>query len=279
MSFLNKMQRKFGRHSISHLTQYIIITYVVGYLLVYLAPEALSYLTLEPYYILKGQVWRLVSWVLVPPASPDIWILIMLFFYYSIGSTLERTWGDFLYNLYIFFGMFMTVVGAFILYGVYYAIYGLPASVGSAFSTYYISLSILLGFALTYAETQVLLMFIIPIKMKWLAIVELVYVAANLVRGNWATRVVIICSLANVLVFFLLGRNWRRYNPKEVRRRKTYARAVHQSQAKPGEARHKCAVCGRTELDDPTLEFRFCSKCNGNYEYCQEHLFTHEHVR
>ena len=173
----------------------------------------------------------------------------------------------------------MTAVGAFILYGVFYAIYGLPALVGSAFSTYYVSLSLLLGFALTYAETQVLLMFIIPIKMKWLAVIQLVYVAVDLVKGNWATRVVIICSLANVLVFFLLGRNWRRYNPKEVRRRKTYARAVQQSQAKPGQARHKCAVCGRTELDDPTLEFRFCSKCNGNYEYCQDHLFTHEHVK
>lgn len=279
MSFLNKMQRKFGRHSIAHLTYYIIITYVVGYILVYAAPQMMSYLTLEPAYILKGQVWRLVSWVLVPPGTADIWTLIMLFFYYSVGSMLERTWGDFLYNVYIFLGIFMTVVGAFILYGVSYAIYGMPVLVGWNFSTYYVSISILLGFALTYADTQVLLMFVIPIKMKWVAVFELIIIGADLIKGTWATRVVIICSLANVLVFFLLNRNWSRYNPKEIRRKKTYARAVHQSQAKPGEARHKCAVCGRTELDDPSLEFRFCSKCSGNYEYCQEHLFTHEHVK
>lgn len=277
MSFLNKMQRRFGRHSIAHLTQYIIITYVIGYLLYYLAPQALSWLTLEPYLVVhEFQIWRLFTWVLVPPGSPDIFTIIMLFFYYSIGTTLERTWGDFLYNVYIFFGMFMTVVGAFILFVVFR---GAPVPMGGAFSTYYISLSIFLGFALTYPDMQVLLYFIIPLKMKWLALVDVVYLAINLVQGNWATRVVILCSLANVLVFFFMSRDLKRFRPKEVHRRKTYARAVHESQAKPGQARHKCAVCGRTELDDPTLEFRFCSKCSGNYEYCQDHLFTHEHVK
>ena len=43
-------------------------------------------------------------------------------------------------------------------------------------------------------------------------------------------------------------------------------------------ARHKCAVCGRTELDAPDLEFRYCSKCAGDHEYCSEHLYTHTHV-
>lgn len=280
MSFLNKMQRRFGRHSIAHLTQYIIITYVIGYLLYYLAPQALVWLNLEPYLIVhEFQIWRLFTWVLVPPGSPDIFTIIMLFFYYSIGTTLERTWGDFLYNVYIFFGMFMTVVGAFILFLVEQGLRMGISGLGFTFSTYYISLSIFLGFALTYPDMQVLLYFIIPLKMKWLALVDVVYLAINLVQGNWATRVVILCSLANVLVFFFMSRDLNRFRPKEVHRRKTYARAVHESQAKPGQARHKCAVCGRTELDDPTLEFRFCSKCSGNYEYCQDHLFTHEHVK
>lgn len=188
MSFLNKMQRRFGRHSIAHLTQYIIITYVIGYLLYYLAPQALVWLNLEPYLIVhEFQIWRLFTWVLVPPGSPDIFTIIMLFFYYSIGTTLERTWGDFLYNVYIFFGMFMTVVGAFILFLVEPGLRMGISGLGFTFSTYYISLSIFLGFALTYPDMQVLLYFIIPLKMKWLALVDVVYLAINLVQGNWAT--------------------------------------------------------------------------------------------
>lgn len=104
MNFLNKLERKFGRYAIPHLTTYIIITYVIGYLLNYAFPSALGYMTLDPYMIIfHGQVWRLVSWLLIPPSSLDIFTVIMLFFYYSIGSSLERAWGDFRYNVYIFF--------------------------------------------------------------------------------------------------------------------------------------------------------------------------------
>lgn len=96
MNFLNKLERKFGRYAIPHLTTYIIITYVIGYLLNYAFPSALGYMTLDPYMIIfHGQVWRLVSWLLIPPSSLDIFTVIMLFFYYSIGSSLERAWGDF----------------------------------------------------------------------------------------------------------------------------------------------------------------------------------------
>ena len=80
----------------------------------------------------------------------------------------------------------------------------------------------------------------------------------------------------NFLIFFFSTRNYRSVSPKEVHRKRTYHRQVQQPK---GVTRHKCAICGRTELDDPNLEFRFCSKCNGNYEYCQDHLFTHEHVK
>ncbi len=149
MNFLNKLERKFGRYAIPHLTTYIIITYVIGYLLNYAFPSALGYMTLDPYMIIfHGQVWRLVSWLLIPPSSLDIFTVIMLFFYYSIGSSLERAWGDFRYNVYIFFGIIMTIIGAFLLFVFtgfsYFGIYGL------SFSTYYISLSIFLGFAMSF---------------------------------------------------------------------------------------------------------------------------------
>lgn len=118
MKLINKMEQKFGRYAVHNLTMYIIITYVAGYLLNYLAPEALSYCLLEPALILQGQVWRLVSWLLIPPGALDIFTIIMLFFYYSIGTTLEQTWGAFRYNLYIFGGIILSVIGAFVLYGI-----------------------------------------------------------------------------------------------------------------------------------------------------------------
>ena len=102
MNFLDKMERKFGRYAISNLSIYIIITYAAGYLLTALAPNVVSYLVLEPALILRGQIWRLVTWLLIPPGSLDLFTIITLMFYYSIGSSLERTWGAFRYNVYIF---------------------------------------------------------------------------------------------------------------------------------------------------------------------------------
>lgn len=280
MKFLNKLERKCGRFAISNLTMYIIGTYILGYLLELFAGNILNYLLLDPYAILHGQVWRLISWLLVPPESFDILTIIMLYFYYSIGSTLERSWGTFRYNVYIFGGILMTIIGAFVLYGVSALIYG--AEVGALysyaysafFSTYYISLSIFLGFAMTYPNMQVLLMFIIPIKMKYLAVIDLIYLAYSMIQGGWGVRVVVLSSLMNVLIFFLSTRNYKAYSPHEIRRKQVYKKQVRRA---AGITKHKCAICGRTEEDGEHLEFRFCSKCNGNYEYCQEHLFTHQH--
>lgn len=284
MNFLNKWERKLGRYAISNLTLYIIGTYVLGYLLEFSAGNLIQYFYLDPYLILHGQVWRLITWLLVPPWQFSILILITLWFYYSIGSTLERSWGTFRYNFYIFGGIFTTIIGAFLLYGISALIYGPEMGemyshlYAGAFSTYYISMSIFLGFALTYPDMQVLLMFVIPIKMKYLAILDVVLLVYSMIQpqSGWGIRVVIISSLFNVLIFFLSTRKYYSISPKEVRRKQAYRRQVRQS---AGITKHKCAVCGRTEKDGDQLEFRFCSKCDGNYEYCQDHLFTHTHKK
>lgn len=277
MDLLTRLERKFGRYAIPNLSLYIVVTYAAGYLLMLTSSRLLNYLTLEPYYILRGQVWRLVSWLLIPPDRLDIFTIIMLFFYYSVGNTLERTWGAFRYNVYIFSGILMTIVGSFLLY----FLYGGRVLMGSAFSTYYISMSILLAFAATYPNVQVFLIGIIPLKVKWLGYLEGILVIIQLIRGGWASRVVIICSLLNFIVFFFSSGSMRRFRPKEIRRKQQFQKAVHKSQVKPNGTvtKHKCAICGRTERDGEHLEFRFCSKCNGNYEYCQDHLFTHTHVK
>lgn len=277
MNWLNKLERKFGRYAIHNLTLYLIGGYIIGFGVYMFVPNLLNLLTLEPAYIMHGQIWRIISWVLIPPSGNIFTTVIMMLFYYSLGTALERTWGAFRYNVYIFSGILFTVIGAFLLY----LIVGVDAvGYGVFFSTYYINMSIFLAFAVSYPDMEVLLYFILPIKMKWMALVYAALTIYDLVRGNLFTRIAIIASLLNFIVFFLSSRNVKPYMPKEQRRKRKFK----QEQERPhmtyeGGARHRCAVCGRTELDDPNLEFRFCSKCNGNYEYCQDHLFTHEHVK
>lgn len=285
MKFIDKLERKFGRFGIPNLTVYIIVCYVIGYALMIVNPGMLNWLSLEPAYILRGQVWRLVTWVLYPPSTSGVlWFAIaVLFFYYPIGTSLERTIGTFKYTLYILSGVIFTILGAFILY----FLLGGNVLVGNVFSTYYISLSTFLAYAMCYPDMQVLLMFIIPVKMKWMAVFYVVIVAYEMIQyimaGAWYLVIPIVASLLNFIIFYFGTKDFSRYNPKEVHRRNEFRRAMEpQGRMKSGSGsvtKHKCAICGRTELDDPNLEFRFCSRCNGNYEYCQDHLFTHTHVK
>lgn len=274
MNWLNKLEKKFGRYAIHNLTLYLIGGYIIGYGIYSLLPNLLGWLTLEPGLILSGQVWRIISWILVPPSGSILTILIMMLFYYSLGTALERTWGAFRYNVYIFSGILFTVIGAFILYLVTGGLLGL----GFHFSTYYINMSIFLAFAVSNPNMEILLYFILPIKIKWMALVYAAFILYDLARGNMVTRVAIIASLLNFIVFFFSSRNTKPYTPKERARKAAFKKQSRPHMTYQNGARHRCAVCGRTELDDPTLEFRFCSKCKGNYEYCQEHLFTHKHV-
>ncbi|MDC7279645.1 hypothetical protein NXH64_09040 [Butyrivibrio fibrisolvens] len=285
---LDKLEKKIGKYAIPNLIVYLLIGYVIGYMLQfgqkYTGVPYLDYLTLEPHFILRGEVWRLVSWVLIPPSNTSIlFAAIMFLLYYQLGTSLERTWGAFRFNVYIFGGMFFTIIGAFITY----AIYGPTVPIGQFISTYYINLSIFLAFSTCFPDMQVLLYFIIPIKMKWMSIFYLLiigYSVANyLMAGYLFAAMPIIASLLNWFIFFMMTRNLQRYNPKDIHRRAEFRRQATppRTQYRDGTpiARHKCAVCGRTEISNPELEFRFCSKCNGNYEYCSEHLFTHQHIK
>lgn len=300
---MSRFEKKFGKYAIPNLSTVLIACYAAGYIMQLLNGNLLYFLTLNPYEILHGQVWRLVSWVLVPPSMGNIFTtLIMLYFYWSTGTTLERTWGTYRYNVYIFSGMLFTVLGSFIAMGAGYLFYEevwtlsvnakvIFSQASLWFSTYYINMSIFLAFAATFPDVQVLLMFLVPIKVKWMGIVYAVIIAFDFIggaTGNFMTplgaiqldfslfsRIAILSSLLNFIVFFFTSRKRIIRSPKQMKRQYEYRREVHRSMAV---TKHKCAICGRTDESDPELEFRFCSKCNGNYEYCQEHLFSHKHV-
>lgn len=293
---MTKFERKFGKYAIQNLSIILIICYAIGYLFQLITPlnGVLNYLSLNPYLIVRGQIWRLVTWILMPPSSFSLLTLVTLYFYYSIGRTLERTWGDYRYNLYIFGGMLFTILGAFLVYiyfvlfpdNAYSSVYGteymMQYIANNCVSTYYINMSIFLAFALTFPEAEVLLMFIIPVKMKWMGLVYGIFLVYEVIVSNSFARVMIVMSLLNFIVFFIWFRKNRFGSPRmrmqQARRRKSFNENVRNSTRTQGISKHKCAICGRTDTDFPDLEFRFCSKCKGNYEYCQDHLFTHKHV-
>lgn len=287
MKFLDKLERKIGRYALPHLTIYIIACYVIGYLIEMVGKltgfSLISWIVFSPYHVCHGQVWRLVTWILVPPSSFDIFTIIMLFFYYSIGTSLERTMGDFRYNVFIFGGVLWTIIGVMAAWGICNLVVSNEAQlalINQSFyvyaSTYYLSMSIFLAYALCYPDMQVLLYFVIPVKVRWMAIFYLAIMVYYFVQAPLGGRVAIGMSLLNLAVFFLCTRRMQHITPGQVKRRQAYRKEV--KNASPI-TKHKCAVCGRTELDGDDLEFRFCSRCNGNYEYCQDHLFTHTHIQ
>ncbi len=289
----NGLRRKLEKYAIPNLTLYLIICYGIGYLMQYLVPAGYQYLMLDPFLVLKGQVWRLITWILIPPDSSNIFfVLITLYLYYSLGGLLERIWGTYKYNVYLFSGLLFTILGAFVLCG-YSVLMGAQTTMytglyllnnGSAvyfgqFSTYYINMSIFLACAASIPDVQVLLMFLFPIKVKWLGIVYGIILLVNCIQGGIATWIVVIFSLLNFLVFFLRSKGKMHLSVGQIKRQQEFHQKMRSAGQTKGITRHKCAICGRTELDGDDLEFRFCSKCNGNYEYCQYHLFTHEHVK
>lgn len=293
------MERKLGKYAIKNLIVYLLAGYAIGYVVALLSPTVYSYLILDPAAVMRGQIWRLVTWVCTMPEGFSIFILFMFLFQYFIGASLERYWGSFRYNCYVFSGIFFMTVSTMVIYWI--------TGISMSPSTYYINMASFLAFAVCFPDVQVYFMMIIPIKIKWLAIIDLIYMAyefvavgifhttmGNLTLGKlkavvtpeyyaqlqqqvWAVRVSIVVSILNFILFYFGTRKMKRFAPKEVHRRVVYRKNVKAGEKPAGKSKHKCAICGRTELDGEELTFRYCSKCNGNYEFCQEHLYTHKH--
>lgn len=243
----------------------------------------ISYLQFIPAYILQGQVWRLVTWVVVPNASSPFMLLLTCYFYYWIAAMLEREWGTARFTLFYLSGTVLSVVIGMLvgLVGVaqinpFYLITSMDLS-------YYLNMSIFLVLAVLYGEMQVLLFFVVPVKMKWMALIDVVLVVVDMARfvqaGLWMLALVPLASYINFFIF-----TWPFWQAKlGIVRHKTDPKVIHfkQAQKQAQETKgyhHKCAVCGITDADDPDMEFRYCSKCDGYYCYCSNHINNHVHI-
>lgn len=284
MDFLTKLERKYGKFAIPNLTIMLIICFALGYIMQMLQGDIIYYINLNPELVMQGQVWRLLSWVLMPPGGVSVLVIITLMFYYHVGRTLENAWGDFRYTLYILSGIIFTDIGVVGTYLVMKLIgLGEYASLYAAYSDtsiYYLCMSMFLAYAFMFPDMQVLLYFIIPIRVKWLGYLDIAYlIYAVLMYGSmgyYPGVVTVIMSVLNFIVFYFMLKGKTRVSAAHRKRKKNYKKQVRQTQIL---TRHKCAICGQTEEDNPNLEFRYCSRCNGNYEYCSNHLFTHEHKK
>ncbi len=268
------------RFGIPNLMLYIVIGNVAVYLLSVLTRAndigALSFLAFSLRGLLRGEVWRIITFIFVPGFTSPFWLIVSLYFYYWIGSTLEREWGTARFNLYYFSGTLLTVLGA-VLAGLITGQVDLLVA-----GTTYVNLSMFLAFAVLFPDMQVLIFFILPVKMKWLAWVDGALFALNvvlsLIKGDWVGVILPIVALLNFLVFIWpeIQRLHDRRRHQTARQTVNFRKAVRQQQQQKG-YRHKCAVCGRTDADYPDLQFRYCSKCAGYHCFCQDHIFTHVH--
>ena len=273
------------RFGIPNLMLYIVGGNAIVYLLsVFAGAEAVSFLAFHWAAIKSGELWRLVTFIFMPGyfSSRDIlWLLLFLYFYYMIGTSLEQAWGTAKFNLYYLSGVVLTA-----LTGVLVGLVGGDAWMSGAD---YVNLSMFFAFAALYPETRFLIMFIIPVKVKWLAIIDGVFFAigvlSSLLRLDVLGVVVPVIALLNFFVFFWgalsdeLGYRRGRAKHQTSRQSIQFKSAVRQQKKKEAERgyRHKCAVCGRTDTSNPELEFRYCSRCAGYHCFCQDHIFNHEH--
>ena len=274
---------------IHNLMLYIAIGNLIVYFITIIDPSQSVYrwLYFDRDAILRGQIWRLFSYVFTylndTGLVNTLLSFVMLFCYYQIGKLLEQSWGVLRFNLYYLCGVLFMDIGGLLL--------------GGNASTYYLNLTLFLAVATLLPELRFLLFFMIPVKAKYLAWVYFGLTFYNLIRGvitmirglssgyvylAWLFPII---ALANYFLFF--GGSIRNLLPDSLRYRKVKTNkekpnpnwaANYRNKAGETPYRHKCEVCGRTDTQYPNLEFRYCSRCAGYHCYCLDHINNHVHI-
>ena len=290
---MKNLRRRFNRFCFEHRNKGIpnLMLYIsLGCALVYLmtqitqSPLLYSLLVFDRQAILHGQIWRLISYPLTFYSSNLLLMAVALFCYYSIGRAMENIWGTLRFNLFYFCGIIMM--------DIWCMIFGGQADVT------YLNLSLFLSYATMFPDAQFLLFFIIPVKAWLFALFDLLLVLYGLFVYPFPLNFFSVISLANYFLFFgkdvlnVIPAAWRT-NARRLFKKKSYApkqdrpKVVPFPQAGSYEATtakpqapytHKCTVCERTDVSNPELEFRYCSRCNGYHCYCEEHISNHTHI-
>jgi len=259
MSLLDRLDRKLRRYAIPNVTLYIILGQVLFFVFALSGRFILERVLLIPDRVLAGEWWRLITFVFIPPATSPIFAFFAWYLFYLMGNALEGRWGAFRYNVFLLVGYAVTVAVTFLF--PYFAA-----------TNIFIAGSVFLAFAYLYPDFQLYLFFILPVKIKWLALLTWLGYAYEIITGSWHTRLLVLASISNFLLFFGRDILWRMKagNRKMVFQSKQYTTGR--------EPFHTCAACGKTDLSDPQMEFRYCPECGG-LGYCKDHIFNHEHAK
>ena len=278
VSWLDKFCARHPKFGIPNLMLYIAIGNIAIYLIDLFSLGGLplvSMLSFNRYAIFHGQIWRLVSFVFISESgdllmrgSGVFFVLISAYFYWWIGSLLEREWGTTIFTVFYLGGVVLNIL------------YGLLTGYASMA---YVNLSMFFAFATLYPEMEILLFMILPVKVKWIGWIDAALFAwgvlSNLLIGNWIGALLPIVAVLNYFIFFwpdfryLFARTKRRTSAQTI----NFKKAQKELRERRGYL-HKCSVCGVTDQDDPNMEFRYCSKCSGYYCYCANHINNHTHV-
>lgn len=284
MNLLDKLERKIGWLTIPGLMHYI----VLGNAFVYIIQMVLNVdmdaaLAFDWNLILRGQVWRIFSFVFIPPTifGGSVWNVVIaaliFMFYYSIGRKTEMAMGSFAFTIYYLVGML-----GVIFFGV---VFRVPVT-GD-----YLNSAIFFAYAYYFPDDLILVMMILPVKIKYMAFLSGALLLASFVMGNFYIKILIFTGMINFILFFgkslvidrLINRRRKsvfRSNSQGKRRAGFKAKVyTNPNYGKSGNVLHCCEVCGRTERDAADLEFRYCSSCEGYHEYCMEHLHNHIHKK
>ncbi len=251
--------------AIPGLMRYIVGANILLYFLDMLSNGALHFLALNPGAVLGGEIWRVVTYVLLPE-SGGVMLLISCLFYYWLGTALEQIWGSTKFTLYYVSGTLLTALAVILAY----LIDGVNISVAGAS---YVSSSMFFAFAMFNPDATVYLMYIIPVKMKWVAWLEAGLYALNVVSciaaGSWGLALMPVIAMLNLFVYFApeFSRRADRVKAQHRPQAVQFRQAVQEQQKQKG-YNHKCCVCGKTDTDYPDMQFRYCSKCEGYHCYC-----------
>ena len=259
MQNLDKLERRFGHIAIPNLTLVLVAGQSLCFILYAIDPGFIRELVLVPHLVLKGEIWRLITFIIVPPQTNPIFAFFALYIFYMMGTALEEEWGLFKYNVYMAVAFFATVIIT-ILGPVYVA------------DNFYIEASVFLAFAFLYPDFEFLLFFVLPVKVKYLSWFTWFIYAFQIVAGNISQRCLIVASLCNYFLFF--GKDIIESIRSQQRRKEFESKQVELTER----VLHRCEKCGCTEKTDINIEFRVCSKCTEGQEYCLDHIGEHEHI-
>lgn len=277
MPLLPRLERRFGWLAIPNLTA-VLIAGQVALFAASMLPEGVSLdrTVLSPQRVVDGEWWRLVTFLFTPPATRSLLVVFYFMLMYMFGSTLERHWGAFRFNLYILIGYLANVAAAFIAWGLGRPEIGLVDAVGAVGAGHatnqFLYASLFLAFARLYPDFIINLFYILPIRIKWLALIAWLWFGTKLVTGDGMTRLLVLATVLNYLLFFG-GEHWREL--RQGQRRRSFQSAAKKVTSAP---KHACLVCGLSTNESPRTLFRYCTKCEGQCCYCPEHIRNHEHV-